>query len=311
MTIFSAETLDLSRLPPFRLVDADYEAILAAHKAGFVARWGAERARDPTLPEYDVQGLETDPVVVAMEENSYRRLLDLQALNDAGRRLTLAYADGEALAHLAASYHRTERAIVVPASGNAPAIYESDDDLRARAQLAPEELADLGLSPGGYIGKVRRAFAARIKDVRPIRRGGGAVELRVLGRDGDGTVEDAVLAEIIRAFQPEGMTQSTDILTVFGAEIEHLTPHLTLLIPRGPDPVAVKTAARARLAGYRAGIHRIGASVYGEALTSAAHVDAVISVRLDTAVDEAGRVFAGRPEAAPYIDDVAVETEVA
>jgi phage-related baseplate assembly protein len=311
MTIFSAETLDLSRLPAFTLADADYEAILAAHKAGFLARWNDERQRNPNLPVYDLGSLETDPAVISMEENSYRRLLDLQALNDAGKRLTLAYADGAALAHLAATYHRTERAIVVPATDMTPAVYETDDALRARAQLAPEELADLGISPGGYIGKVRRTFTAQIKDVRPIRRGGGAIELRVLGSTGDGTVEDATLADIIRAFQPEGMTQSTDVLTVFGAEIEHFAPSFTLMIPRGPDPNAVVTAAQANLAAYKAGIHRIGASVYAEALTSAAHVGPVIAVRLDSpAVDSEGRVFAGRPEAAPFIDDLILATEV-
>jgi phage-related baseplate assembly protein len=311
MTLFSAETLDLSRLPAFTLADADYEAILAAHKSGFVARWQEERERNPALPLFDVESLETDPAIIAMQEDSWRRLLDLQALNDAAKRLTLAYADGAALAHLAATYHRTERAIVVPATDTTPAVYETDDALRARAQLAPEELADLGISPGGYIGKVRRAFTARIKDVRPIRRGGGAIELRVLGSTGDGTVEDATLADIIRAFQPEGMTQSTDVLTVFAAEIEHFAPHLTLMIPHGPDPATVTAAAEANLSAYRAGVHRIGASVYAEALTSAAHVGPVIAVRLDSpGLDDQGRVFAGRPEAAPFIGEVTLVTEV-
>jgi phage-related baseplate assembly protein len=311
MTIFSAETLDLSRLPAFALVNADYEAILAAHKAGFRARWEDERRHNPNLPAYDLGSLETDPAVLLMEENSYRRLLDLQALNDAGLRLTLAYADGVSLAHLTATYHRTERAVLVAATDTTPAVYESDDSLRARAQLAPEALADLALSPGGYIYKVRTAFAGSIKDVRPIRRGGGAIELRVLGRTGDGTVEDATLADIIRAFQPEGMTQSTDVLTVFGAEIEHFAPSLTLMIPRGPDPNAVTTAAQANLAAYTAGVHRIGASIFAEALTSAAHVGPVIAVRLDSpSVDGEGRVFAGRPEAAPFIDSITLATEI-
>ncbi len=311
MTIYSAETLDLSRLQALQLVDANFERLFAAHKAGFVARWEAERLRDPTLPAYDVQVLETDPIVMAARENSYRRLLDLQALNDAARRLTLAHADGEALAHLAATYHRTQRAIIQPATTDTAAVYESDDELRARAQLAPEALADLGLTAGGYIYFVRTAFAASIKDARPIRRGGGGVELRLLGRGGNGAVASDILAEVIRAFQPEGMTQSTDILSVFSAEIETLSASLTLLIPRGPDPSSVTAAAQESVNAYRAGVHRIGATVYAEAIANAAHVGSVIAVRVNSpAIDDQGRLFAGRPEAAPYFDEVAIDTEV-
>lgn len=310
MTVYSADALDLSRLPALKLVDADYQRLLAAFKTGFVSRFDAERQIDPNLPVYDVENLETDPVIVAAREISFRRLLDLQAINDAGRRLTLAHADGEALAHLAATYHRTQRAVIKPATSTTAAVYESDDELRARAQLAPEALADLGLTAGGYIYFVRTAFASAIKDVRPIRRGAGGIELRLLGREGDGTVADNILADVIRAFQPESMTQSTDILTVFSGEIEHLSASLTLMIPRGPDPAAVIAAATAQLNAYRAQIHRLGATVYAEALANAAHVGSVIAVRVNSpAVDAHGRLFAGRPEAAPWIDSVAIGTE--
>ena len=53
----TSEALDLSRLPAFQLVPVDYEALLAAMKAGFVERWQAARALDPELPAYDVDML--------------------------------------------------------------------------------------------------------------------------------------------------------------------------------------------------------------------------------------------------------------
>ncbi len=311
MTQFSATGLDLSRLATVPLFPVDHASILAARLAHLMLLWEEKRQANPALPVIDTNDIGSATARILTEEYATGEMLLVQMINDAAKALSLAQATGTRLEHLAATYHRTERAILVPATETTPAIYESDDELRARAQLAPEELADLGLSPGGYIGKVRRAFAAEIKDVRPIRRGGGAIELRVLGRNGDGTVDTAILAEIIRAFQPEGMTQSTDILTVFSAEVEHLAPRLTLLIPRGPDPETVKAASRKQLDAYRAGIHRIGATVFAEALTSAAHVGPAITVRLDApGVDADRRVFVGRPEAAPYIGDIVIETEV-
>ena len=52
-------------------------------------------------------------------------------------------------------------------------------------------------------------------------------------------------------------------------------------------------------------------AIFPEALTSAAHVGPVIAVRLDSpSVDGEGRVFAGRPEAAPFIDSITLATEI-
>ena len=308
MTLYTAEPLDLSRLDPEPLVVADAEATRLEMLGVLQTLWDEARVKDPTLPPIDVLGLRANPASLVTNEFAYGLTLVRQAINDTADALRLAKAVDGALEHLAATYHRTQRQIIVPATDTTAAIYETDAELRSKAQLAPEALADLALTPGGYIYKVRTAFADRIKDVRPIRRGGGHIELRLLGRTGSGLVDDATIAEILRAFNPEGMTQSTDILSVFSAEIDVVAPRLTLVIGRGPDPVAVAAAARSSLAAYAASIHRVGKTVYREALSAAAHVSPVITVRVEDPMED----VIGDMARAPYIDPAAivVETEI-
>lgn len=301
----TAYTLDLSRLPAFQLVDADYGRLLAQHLAAYREEWEVERQRRPELPSYDVGHLAFDPIAIAIQEYSHQRMLDLQALNDAGKGLTLAYGWGSRLDHVAVTYHRTQRLVLQPATGNQDAVMESDAALKARAQLAPEARARYGITGGGYIYAILTAFPGVFKDIRPIPRGGGGIELRLLAAAGDGSVSNALLADVIRLSEPEGGNLSTDIVTVYGAEIEHRSPRLTLLMPRGPDPELVKAAARKTLVAYRDEVHRLNGRVYPDALQSAAKVGPVVSVRL--APDFVAPVQ--RATAAPYLDDFDLQTE--
>ena len=307
---YSAETLDLSRLPAPTIADTNFEARRADLLAKFQALWAAARALNPALPEYDVAMLETDAPVILTEEFAYGDVLLRQSVNEAANSLRLAKAVGGDLDHVAATFHRTQRKIIVPADpiAGTAAVYESDDDLRSRAQLAPEALADMGLTPGGYVYKVRTAFADRIKHVFPINRGAGRVELRVLGRDGDGFVPPALLTEIIEAFRIEEGSQTTDVLTVLSAEVPHVVADVTLFLPPGPDPETVKAQARTNLLALGAALHRINAPFYREAVSTAAHVGPVITVRVKTPALDLLR----RPEVAPYLaaDAITVRHEI-
>lgn len=311
MTAYTAETLDLSRIGAPNLVPADYDAILRARLAHLAALWKAEQAKDPTLPDIDPLDIKSSVSVILSEAAAFADTLVRQAINDAANSLRLAKAVGPDLEHVTtSSYLPTQRQLLVPAdpSRNIAAVYESDDELRARAQLAPEAVAAYGLTPGGYIYKVRTAFADRVKAVTAINRGAGLVELRILGRTGDGSVSPSLLAEVAGAFAGEDASQSTDILTVLAAEIVPWSADVTLVMPRGPDPEMVTAAARANLIALGESLHRLGAGLYREAVASAAHLPLLYTVR----VQRPGADSAGRPEAAPYLnpDHITISTEI-
>lgn len=305
MTGYTAETLDLSRLPAPSLVDATYATILQARLDHLAALWATRQAIDPTLRDIELL-IKSSTEVLLTEEYATGDMLLRQAINDAANALRLAKAVGGDLEHLTATYHRTTRKLI--ASTPAGDLYESDDELRSRAQLAPEALAEMGLTPGGYVYKIRTAFADRIKHVFPINRGAGRVELRVLGRDGDGTVPPALIAEIIAAFQIEEGSQTTDVLTILSADVQRVSADVTLFLPPGPDPDAVKAQAAANLAALGTALHRINAPVYREALSTAAHVGSAITVRVNAPSTDLLRA----PEVAPYLasDAITVSHEV-
>lgn len=302
----TAETLDLSTLQAAPLVVVDTVAILAARKALFMALWEAARAQDPTLPTIDTLMLEHEPAVIINKECTLAEANILQAMNDSAKKLRLAESFGDHLDHLAVTYHRTSRKELRPATDSLPALMEGDEELRDRAQLAPEALADLGLTAGGYVYKVRTAFAERIKHVYPIHRGDGRVELRLLGRDGDGSVSGATLVDVAAAFRIEEGSQSTDVLTVLSAEIVPVIWDVTLVMRRGPDRATVESQAVAGLQALAASLHRIDATHYREAISTAAHVGPVITVRVNSPSED----VIGRPEAAPYVTAITVATEI-
>lgn len=278
---YSADTLDLSVLPSTPLVHIDREEIIAARKALFAQLWAEAQSHNPNLPSFDTLDLEYEPVTITSEAFAVSEALILQSINDAGKKLRLADSFGSYLDHIAVTYHRSERQTIRAASDNADAILEGDSQYRERTQLAPEALADMGLTAGAYIYKIRTEFAEDIKDVYPINRGDGHVEIRVLGRSGNGAVPAPTITKIVAAFQIEEGQQSTDVLTVLSADIEEIVWDVTIYIKRGPDPSVVEALALEKLQALAASLHKINQTIHLEALTSAAHVGPVVTCKVN------------------------------
>lgn len=119
----SIADLDLDGLPPPEIVEPlDYEAIRAALIADYKVKY----------PDFDVDVIESDPIVALLEVAAYRELVLRARINDSARANLLAFAKGGDLDQLAAFYD------VVRLAG------EADDRLRARTVLAI-----LGRSTGG------------------------------------------------------------------------------------------------------------------------------------------------------------------
>lgn len=261
---FASSNLDLSLLPPPAVIKGvEYEAILAERLARFKQLW----------PDFDVDALETDPAKVLQEADAYREMLAKAAINDAARATMISFAVGSDLENLAAFYGIT-RLVITPATDSAPAVMESDADLRQRVKLAPEALPYAGMTGGGYKALARRV-APSVKDVGTIKRPGGRVDVILLGRDGNGAVPADVVTSVYHAFQDDEATQLTDIVTVRSAAITTYDVPLTLRVRRGPDPASVKAAAEAALRAYALSRHRVGAIAYRNMLEAAAAVGGV------------------------------------
>lgn len=135
--------IDLSKLPmPSLVEDLDFEAIYAGKLDRFKTLW----------PDYEA-ALESDPVVKLLELSAYDEMMYRARVNDAGRASFLAYAGGADLDNRAADFG-VQRLLIQAADPEASppidAIWEDDERLRYRAQMALEGLSVAG-SRGAYL----------------------------------------------------------------------------------------------------------------------------------------------------------------
>lgn len=304
----TAASLDLSRLGAPSLVDVDYEATLRVRLLAFKARWDAARVKDPTLPAFDLideagnPRTQFDSSIVLEQEFAFGETMIEQTINDHANALRLSTAAGADLRHLAVTYKATDPLIISPATDSTPEVLESDDELRFRAQLSDEARPLFGLTPGGYVWRVRKLYGDRVKDVRSIRRGGGNIDLIILARAGDGTPPETLIGDIQGAFDGEAGQQSTDIVTVRPARIVATPVAVKLWVRRGPDPAVAVASAAAAIAALGAERHKIAETLHAQAIGAVAKSGAVRKVDV---ISPSGDV-AGGEDGAPYVSSVAV-----
>lgn len=296
--------IDLASLPEPALVSTpDFEAIYQQKLARF----------QQLYPEHTA-AVESDAVVKLLELSAYDALLHDARINDAGRATMLAYARGTDLDHRAADYD-VQRLLLVPADPDADppveAVWESDDRLRLRCQMAFDALSVAG-SRGAYVFHTLSA-AAGIADVSvaapqfevvPVpdsvraQLPAGAFVLACSDSAGleapmPGDVAITVLAaadspqssvELVerarQALSAEDVRPLTDRPRVSAGRPLPFRVVASLAIAPGPDAALVLKEARARLDSVVAGARLLGAQLSRSALYAALHVSGVVSVDL-------------------------------
>lgn len=268
--------LDLSLLPPPDLVEPlDYEQILAAMVAELVARY----------PEFSAL-LESDPAFKILEVNAYRELLLRERVNDAARATMVAYATGADLDQIGANYGNL-RLLISPADNSTfpptPAVYESDDDYRARITLTLEGYTSAG-SAGAYVFHAKSA-SGTVKDASATSPTPGQVVVYVLSREGDGLADTDTIEAVARALNAQTVRPLTDQVTVLSASIVPYEIEAVLTVYPGADPSPVLSLAREKAAAYAAAQHRCGRDVTLSGVYAALHQPGVMRVDLAQPAD--------------------------
>jgi phage-related baseplate assembly protein len=271
-----ATPIDLSQLPPPEIVEPiEYEALLAERKARLVSLYPeSERAEIAATLE-----LESEPLVRLLQENAYREMLLRQVINDRARSTLLAYARRNTLEHIAALFD-VERLVVSagdPANGIDP-VYEDDDSLRERVQLAPR-----GFSVAGPVDAY--VFHARSADGRVLSATAYSPQpcviiVTLLSREGDGTAS-AELIDIIKTALESKRPQADEVI-VRSATIIPYEIRATLRFFRGPDRIVASAEAAQRAANFAARMHRIGTEVTLDGIYSSLRATGVQKVLLDS-----------------------------
>ncbi len=268
-TSASSTAIDLSRLPPPDVIEQlDFEAIYVRRRADFLARY----------PEFTAF-VESDPAIKLLETGAYAELVLRQRINDAARSVLIAYALGGNLDHLAALFGVVRREIepANPQTG-APAVMESDDDLRRRVLLAPDSYSVAGPA-SAYVFHALSADGD-VLDASATSPSPGEVIVSVLSRTGDGTASPELLAAVRTVLTDDEVRPLTDHVTVQSAVLVPFDIVAGLTLYPGPDSQLIVDTAGESLARLLASNRRLGRNISRSSIVAALHVGGVQNVSL-------------------------------
>ena len=266
--------IDLSRIPPPALLEVlDYEQILAERIADYQAR----------LPTGAEPPLESDPAIKNIESAAYRETLLRARVNRAALGVMLASATGSDLEQLAALYG-VERQVITPADPTTvpptPAVMESDERLRRRAQLAPDGFSVAG-PRDAYVFHALSA-SPDVLDAAFLSPTPAVANVYIVSREAgqDGVPTQDLLNLVTAALSSDDVRPAGDELTVAAATFVDYEIELTLTIETGPDPQIVRDAAEASLRAFVDDNFRIGRDIHLSSIYAAATVPNVVAVEL-------------------------------
>lgn len=267
--------INLSNLPAPAVVETlDFKTIVQEMRDDLVDRFPAIEG---------VIDLESEPARKLIEVFAFRETLMRARINSAARAVMMAYATGSDLDHIAAMFG-VSRFLITPANPDAvpptEAVYETDDDLRRRTQLALEGFSTGGPS-GAYIFHALSADAD-VLDASAISPDPGDVLVTVLSRTGSGAASPGLLATVDDALNDEDVRPLCDAVSVQSAEIVMYQIEAALLFEAGPDPATVIEAAEAAAAAYASAQHRLGKDITISGIHAALHRPGVARVDLSS-----------------------------
>ena len=277
MSSNSSTAIDLSLLaPPDVVKQIDFETIL---KEGLEDFYQKMREVDPEFPDL----LESDPAMKLAQVFAYREMLVRQDANTQARSVLLAYAEGADLDHKAAE-RNLQRRTISPATDTTPAVFESNESLRKRVQLAPEGQTTAG-SEGSYIFHGLNADI-RVKDIypyAPLDETGnptGICNVYVLSTEADGTASEELLNVVTAALNAKSIRPLTDRPMIYSASILNYSIEAEIFIDEGPDENIVLASCYKAADEYTKTSHAFNGGVSLSGIYQALHQPGVSRVNL-------------------------------
>ncbi|HEM8998952.1 TPA: baseplate J/gp47 family protein [Burkholderia cenocepacia] len=268
--------IDLSQLPAPDIVDElDYETILAEKKARLISLYPKEQ-QDEIAATLE---LESEPMVKLLQEGAYEKMLLLALMNEKARGILLAYAKRTTLEHIGALFD-VDRLLISPGDpdqGIDP-VYEDDDSLRERIQLAPRGFSVAG-PDDAYVFHARAADG-RVKAATAYSPSPCVMIVTILSREGDGTASQELIDIVKKAL--ERKRPQADEVIVQSAKIVRYAIRATLRFFNGPDRAVALAEARKKTQLFADSMHRPGSEVTKDGLYASMRVAGVQKVLLDT-----------------------------
>lgn len=257
------DKIDLERLAmPDAIESLSFEAI----RTEMIAALGEPYNRLPL----------SDPMIKLIEVAAAREIMLRARVNDSVKACMLASARGHDLENLAALYGVSRRLIREENSDASPpieAVWEDDDSLRARTQLAPEGFSVAG-PQGAYIFHGLSA-APELKDLSAVgpeaHKEPGVVKIYALARQPGERVGQDILEKVYQALNADGVRPLADKLEVYPANLVSYQIKAELVTYPGPDPEVVLALADKAIKELVDRLYRLGHDIRLSAITAALH----------------------------------------
>jgi len=266
--------LDLSKIaPPPVIKPVNYQEIL---ERGIKAY-----AIDETLAAQ----AHSEPVLWVLRAMAAEVLRIYQRINESAQAVMLPTAIGKDLDVLAQNFG-VERLILQKANkelGISADILESDNNFRARVQLALEGLTTAGpISAYQFhasgVSIERNNIVESVKDVSVISPEPGVVAVAVLSSVAPGEASKELVQAVFNKLNQHDIRPLTDKVEVSSAEIVIYNVQARLELDKGPESTVAIAKAKEILTKYTKEQHRLGRNISVSGLYAALHQPGVNNV---------------------------------
>lgn len=223
--------IDLTSLPhPQAIETLSYETILAERMAAAQARFDARGV------DYNVGELETDPVKIAAEAESYREMNLRARVNDGVKANIVSFSEGADLEALAASHGVTR--------------LTGETDIRLRQRIVLKAQGSSAAGPEERYEFLAMTADVRIADVKAYRIGEGPqIGVSVLSSENGGVPDEDMLDAVDAAINVPTVRGVNDVIVIasaVGATVN--VAGQVWLLPNTPQAVVDGLAAALRAA---------------------------------------------------------------
>ena len=310
---YAPTTIDLSRIPlPAAIEPLDFDVLFAGAVERFVADYAAARAVDPSLKDYTVENIKTDPVITELRTWSNLRLYDRQRVNDGIMALLAARATGTDLDNLVAN-RNIERKVSQPATSNSAAVMEGDAALLRRYLLSFD--APAAGSAGRYIFDAWTAWpqsedkTSGLWDARPngrvVHGRRGDTDLVIIGPFGRLPTSQELATVRAAVTHPTRAPEACGVTVMAATRIEYQATLVIEVPGLGPSAETLRQEATNRIRAAAESRMLIGGEIPAGFFVAAAYGDSVIKVR-----DLLPVAISPDPYKIPVMNGVTVTVEV-
>jgi phage-related baseplate assembly protein len=274
--------IDPTQLPIMQVLETiDTEVIIAERMTRFKELW---TQHDPPLgAEYDVEGLEFDPIKINQELNTYFELMIRDRINQAARAVTLAYAIGGDLSGIASRYPGGLPRLPLVDNPRpfetSPGDWESDDRYRHRVWLSPASLSVHGTKEGYEFWAL--TADATLKDAAATAvEGTPDITITVMASGPDPIPTEEQLLRVRSYILNEGRKGETDVINVRAPVLIPTRYEVDFYAYPGVDETQLELDIEASLRRLVAEQDWIGFDHARSAIDKAAHLPGVHSIQI-------------------------------